>query len=483
MNALDKFIGWFDPGRAAERVRARLLIDKMRKYDGAALGRRVNSWTAQGSSANTEIATSLPLLRDRHRELVRNNPWASRAVQAVVSNTVGYGFTAKVADERAAKVWKEWAETTACDSEGRHTLAGLSALAMRAVAESGEVLIRRRWRRPTDGLPVPLQLQVIESDYLDHSKTEMLDNGRIVQGVEFDLLGKRRGYWLYKDHPGDVMGNYSQSVFVPASEVLHVYRADRPGQVRGVPWGAAAMITLRDLDDYEDAYLFRQKIANCQVGVVYDDAANLGNVEAAAAGAPLAEAFEPGRFEFLPAGKRIEFNSPPNAGDYGPFTKAVLLRYAAAWGITFQALTGDLSSVNFSSGRMGWIEMGRNVESWRWNMLVPQALDPIGQWFREAINFGREPAKFGISWTAPRKEMINPAQEIKSFNEAVRSGQMSLAMVHREMGEDHDAILQETAETNAKLDALGVVLDSDPRQDKRAATPKPPEGDDDAAET
>lgn len=309
-----------------------------------------------------------------------------------------------------------------------------------------------------------MQLQVIEADYLDLNRTELLSNGgRIVQGVEFNSVGKRVAYWMFKEHPGDMVGNIAESSPVPASEILHLYKQDRPGQVRGVPWGASAMLTLRDLDDYEDAYLVRQKLANCHVGAIIDS--DGPDVDAAPADSdPLSESMEPGRYDILPRGKDIKFNTPPNAGDYGGYTKDVLLRVAAAYGITFQALTGDLSSVNFSSGRMGWVEMGRNIEHWRWNIFVPQVLDGIAQWFREAVNFGGPVPDIGFTWTAPRREMINPVQEIAAYKDAIRNGFMTLASVHRELGEDSDAVLDEFAETNKKLDQLELIFDCDPRK-------------------
>lgn len=470
MNTLDKVIGWISPIAGIKRARARLAMDAARRYEGAASGRRVDSWQAQGLSANGEIALALPKLRDRHRDLVRNNPWASRAVQAIVSNTVSYGITAKVNGKpKLISTYKAWAESKACDASGQHNIYGLQGLIMRTVVESGECLVRRRWRRPSDGLPVPMQLQIMEPDYLDHTRTEILQGGGwIVQGKQYSPFGKLEGYWLYKSHPGDPITTSADVGFVPVSEIAHIYRQDRGSdQVRGVPWGTSVMITLRDLDDYEDAYLFRQKLANCQVGVVYDNSAG---VDSTAAVPALSETMEPGRYDFLPAGKDIKFNTPPNAGDYGPFVNAALLRVAAGYGITFQALTGDLSSVNFSSGRMGWLEFGRNIDAWRWHMLIPQGLDVIGGWFLEAAAMqGIPTAGVSIGWTAPRRELIDPAKEIKAYRDAVRSGQMSLPMVHRELGEDSDEILDEISATNKKLDKLGIVLDSDPRYDNAPA--------------
>lgn len=473
--ALDRLIGYLDPARGYRRVQARRALDLIeartaaRGYDLAGKGRRGADWWTQSTSANAEVQTSLVTARDRHRDLRRNNPWAKRAIEAIATNTVGYGITGevKVGGLAAAVVnerWLEWAESPACDADGQHDLYGLQALIMATVAESGECLIRRRIRRIEDGLPTPLQIQVLEPDYLDHSKTQLLPNGgRIVQGVEFDALGARVAYWMWRSHPGDIIGNPSAAYRVPASEIAHVFRVDRPGQVRGMPWGAAVGTTLRDLDDYEDAYLFRNKLANCLMGFVYDHAAGLDGGSTSAS--PLPETMEPGLIAQLPGGKDIKFAAPPATDSYGPYVSQLLYRIAAGYGITYQALTGDLRSVNFSSGRMGWLEMQRNIDAWRWLMLIPQGLAKVAGWWLEADALRRGPAAgAAVVWTPPRREMIQPAEEVAAMKDAMRSGITSLPEVHRELGANSRAVLREISETNALLDELGIVLDSDPRK-------------------
>jgi lambda family phage portal protein len=472
VNALDKLIAWASPARGLRRARARLQMEQVRRYDAAASGRRTDGWLTQSTSANAELQLSLPRLRDRHRELIRNNPWACRAKQAIVTHTIGFGITAKLnGNKTAQKKYKQWSDSTDCDADGRNNMAGLQVLAMGCVVEAGEVIVRRRWRLVTDRLAVPMQLQVLEPDYLDHSKTELLTGGaRIIQGVEFDAIGRRVAYWLFEEHPGDIVGMPAVSKRVPAKDVIHVFRQDRPGQVRGVPWGAPTMLSMRDLDDYEDAYLFRQKIANCQVGVVHDmpDTAAISREQQKLPA--LSESFEPGRFDYLPEGKDITFNTPPAAGDYGPFTRAVLMRIAAAYGITFAALTGDLTKVNFSSGRMGNIDMGRNITTWQWAMLVPQLLDPVTAWFGDALEMiGIRGAGMTAKYGMPRREMLNPTQEVQAYKDAIRAGLMTLPAAHRELGEDSDEVLQEFAATNQLVDQLELQFDSDPRSDSKRA--------------
>ncbi len=105
--------------------------------------------------------------------------------------------------------------------------------------ESGAVVMRRRWRRASDGLPLPVQLQVLEPDYIDPSKNGPLasppgvNGGFIVNGVQFSPIGKREGYWLYNGHPGAARTSSLGSTLIPAADVAHVFRADRPEMEHG----------------------------------------------------------------------------------------------------------------------------------------------------------------------------------------------------------------------------------------------------------
>ena len=77
MNALDKMIGYFSPERAYRRARYRAATEAF-AYDGAKSGRRTDGWMAAGGDANTEVGASLIALRNRSRDLLRNNPYASQ---------------------------------------------------------------------------------------------------------------------------------------------------------------------------------------------------------------------------------------------------------------------------------------------------------------------------------------------------------------------------------------------------------------------
>ena len=485
MNFLDRAIGLVAPGAALRRAQARAAMAMLaRSYEGARIGRRTDGWVVAGTSANAEIGTAIARLRDRSRDLVRNNPYAAKAVQAVVSNLIGTGIMprARAGDaslsDQADKLWARFAE--ACDADQLTDFSGLQALIVRTLVESGECLVRIRERRVEDGLAVPLQLQLLEPDHLDASKTgDRPGGGFVIQGVEFDALGRRRAYWLYPVHPGEVAMFRRASLTsqpVPASSVLHLFDRLRPGQVRGVPWFAPVILKMRDLDEYDDAELVRKKIEACFAAFVTgaDDEETLGSASTAADGRRV-ESFEPGMIEYLSPGKDVKFATPSHAGGYGEYMRVQLHAIAAGVGLTYELLTGDLSQVNYSSIRAGLIEFRRRMEALQWQLLVPGLCRPVWQRFvatSQAI--GALPADpIDAEWTAPRFEAVDPLKDIRADVIAVRAGLMTLKEAIARQGYDPAHVFAEIAATNAELDALGLVLDTDPRKATKTGAPKP----------
>ena len=477
---IDSVIGYFSPSsrlrRETARLRLQLLNDYKRKYDGADRGRRTENWLARGASANVEIERDGKLLRDRARDMVRNHPYAARGIQVIANNVIGDGIKAHIRmendaqEQRLRDAWKMWALSTEIDYDARNNLAGLQTLALRAMVESGEVIIRRRKVRRNS--TVPMKIQILEPDYLPFEGDISLkaDNGNdIYNGIEYDASGRRVAYHLYKEHPGDrgalssLRSASSETVRVPASEILHLYRIDRAGQSRGVTWLAPVMLRMKDFKDYEDAQLLRQKIAACFTVFVRDtevpDILPTDQQE-------VLSKVEPGTIELLPPGKDVTLANPPDAGaNYDSYTRNQLRAIASGLGVSYEALTGDLSNVNFSSARMGWLEFQRNIESWRNTIINPVFNSGVWSWFKEtAAIVGLPTENARATWVSPRREMIDPTKEIPAKIKSVRAGFETLSDVILQNGKQPDEHFEELHRNNVTLDEMELTLDTDPRR-------------------
>lgn len=477
-NFLDNVISIVSPGVALDRVRARMALDviekhhEKRNFEGAGRGRRFDGWQAGSTSATGASFGHLNILRDRARDLVRNDPNSCRAVSIIASNVVGTGIipqprsSAKKKAALAKDLWNEWGETTLCDFDDNHDFYGIQSLAMRCIAESGEVILRRR-RGRVAGSPIPLQIQILEPDFIDSFKTSFSipGGGYIIQGVEFSPAGKKVAYWLYDRHPGDVgyMPNSLLSKRVVAEDIIHLFRIDRAGQVRGITWSAPVILKTREFNDFEGAHLLRQKIAACFTAFIHDSQVPLES-NPPKEGEEL-EKVEPGLVWTLPEGKSVTFGNPPGLDGYADFSRNSLSSIARGWGIPYELLSGDYSNVNFASGRLGLIEFSGSVGQWRWNMLIPRGCNRVWSWFTDAGQVaGYDLSGVTAKHTPPKRTMINPVQEIAAQKDAVRSGLQSLSETIRENGDDPETVFAEIKSDNEICDRYGLILDSDPRK-------------------
>ena len=464
---LDRVVMHFAPQAGARRLQARARTNVLMNYDAATRGRRANGWRAPASSADAAASGGdRARMRNLARDFVRNRPFATRGISVITGNVVGTGIMPSIEASSASRrkkveiILRAHLMSTDIDAMGQHSLPGLQRVAMNAVVEDGEVLIRRRMRsgRFAKSLNLPFQVELLEADYLD---TRVTRNGQneVVDGIEFGPTGRIEAYHLYAQHPGSAHRILSlKSVRIPASEIIHIRRADRPGQVRGVSWFAPVMLTLGDLSDYQEAEILKQKIAALMAGFLESDAitdgpANPADEEADEEG--LGE-IGPGTITALPPGKTIRFTAPPAVQGYDGFMRQNLAAVAMGLGITYESLAGDLSKVNFSSGRMGRIEMDRNVETWQQLIMVDQMCAGLVRWIKEAWlllpSLGKN--DFNVNWTAPRRALIDPTKEIPAIIKKVDAGLSSLQREQRQLGLDPEVIAREREDDAARAASM-----------------------------
>lgn len=473
---LDRAVGLVDPAAGLRRSLARRAMLKARAYEGANVG--ADGWIPRrsGASANSDHRADAPMLRARARSLVQNNPYAAKALACLVSNVVGEGITpvSRAADDKTRAtldaLWAQW--VLVADADGGTDFYGLEAMAYRAMEQDGEVLLRLRSRRPSDGLPVPLQIQVLEIDYLDSTRNGgTTGGGQVVSGVEYDALGRVVAYWLYDQHPGDnglarVKGSMASRRH-DAANIVHLFAPDRPGQSRGITRFAPVIARLRDLSIYEDAELARKQNEALMSVFISGDGTDFavpgtGESQSAAAGnaAALGELgqLKPGAV-LATNGQSVTVAQPTAAPGYETYIRSQLYAIAAGSGVTYEMLTGDLSQVNFSSARVGMMDFRRTAEQRQWHVLVPRMLSKIHQAFVDAAVLGGSIPRpdYGVEWTTPKWDYVNPVQDVEADAAEIAAGLSSVSEKLRKRGYQPNAVFSELGDDYAKLKASGAL--------------------------
>ncbi|MBS0368419.1 MAG: phage portal protein [Proteobacteria bacterium] len=482
----------FGAKRAAERAAAVAAASRAkqqqaaRAYAGAQVGRLNSDWSALQTSADSEILTSLRLLRARSRELVRDNEYAKQAVRVIKNNVIGtgVGMQAQVMNARGKLVagvndniedeWCEWIDGENCHTGGLLSLPDIERLIFDELVAAGEVLVRYV-DQPFGNSRIPLALEVIEADRLmDNWQAARAPNGNAIRmGVEVDQWGRPTAYWLYPHHPGDYQfTTFTPSKFIriPATEIEHLYLIDRWPQTRGEPWMHATLKRLHNMGGYEEAEIVAARASANIVGfirtpegVVPDD------VEA---GRQLIDT-EPGTWQTLLPGEQVDgFNpSRPNAA-LEPFMRFMLRGFAAGVGISYESASRDYSQSNYSSSRLALLDdrdLWRVLQGWyirRFRSRLHR------RWLDGAVLVGA--VKAADYYTATRKyqkvrfkprgwSWIDPTREVSAYKLAVRCGFMSPddVIAQTANGADIEDVYNAIRRSRDLADELKLVFDTD----------------------
>lgn len=446
-----------------------------RGFDGAKKGRRLGAWGPSIKSPNRDIADERDTLVARSRDLEQNDPWAKGGTDAVVAHMIGEGIIATPyifnesddTPERYKNVLRtfdnyieDWGDSTECDYMDQLNLYGIQGLAVRTIFNSGMVFAVRHW--DPENRSLPLRVKLLEPDYLDVFKNQETESTVIFRGIEISKKTWRvTAYWFYTQHPdGGISESLNhKSVRIPAKDVLAPFMVLRPGQLIGIPWLYAGMVRLHDFSKYEDAQLVKQQVSALTVSYITrqkDD--DLGDGEEV--DDKFYETREPGANIYLNQGEDIVEANPPSVDGYSEFSQNALRGVARCIGITYEELTQDYSNVNFSSARMGWLSMNRNIKMWRSHMLMPMFLDKLSKWMIEAAATKMGDISFiRIQWTPPRREMIDPSKEITANSMALQTGQTTLTEIYLESGRDFKKAVRVMAEERKILEEAGIKLE------------------------
>lgn len=453
-----------------------------RRFDAAVVDRLTASWLATSAAIDTELRGQLDLLRQRSRDLFKNNEYAVKFGRMVKNNVVGaegFNFQARVTDPNGAPdtlanraieaAWYRWQRMGNCEVTGQRSFVEVCRSLVMALARDGEFLVRRV-QGPGAG-PFYFQLQVLDVARLDttYNRAASGEGNAIIMGVEQNSYGKPVAYHIWSAAAGLHVSRTRERV--PAGEIYHRFIPLEDGQTRGVPWMHAAMRRLNDLNGYREAAVIAARIGASKMGFFTTPDGQPADGEKDGDG-NFIQQVSPGEIGMAPVGTKFEsFNPDYPHQQFDAFCKAALRGISSAIGVSYNGLANDLEGVNFSSIRAGVLD---EREEWMGiqGFFVSSFLTPIfEEWLTGALAWGliRLPNgtalpllkfdKFSAHvWQGRRWAWVDPLKDINASVVAIENRLASPQQICAQSGRDIEDVLDDIAAFQALAAAKGVSL-------------------------
>jgi len=434
------------------------------RYDAAQTGtENQRHWAAAdflSASAAGDRATR-STLRARARYEVANNSYAAGIVSTLANYVVGTGARLQMLTE---DVDLNTSVETAFSAWGRAVgLPDKLRLMRAAQCESGEVfgLITNN---PRVRHPVKLDLRLVEADQVEAPLAGYPFDSRIIEGIVFDeKLLEPVGYCLLRRHPGDTrpwVGMGLEYDIIDAENVIHLFRATRPGQIRGIPELTPGLPLFAILRRYTMAVLGAAEIAALIGGTIESTAP----ADADAAEVDPMETFEMDRGTWLtmPDGwKASQFKAEQPTSAYGEFKHEVLNECGRAVGMPFNLIAANSSAYNYASGRLDHQAFfkGVRIDQQHLESVVLDRLLAAYLWEAELLGevslgtFGFD-EELPHQWFWDGIEHVDPVKESTADEIDLRTNATTLAEIYGNRGKDWETELRQSAKEKATWMAL-----------------------------
>lgn len=466
-------------------------------HHGASTGRRMGGWRPTGLGPNAIVAAEGPELIRRARDMVRNNPHAKRAISLYATHIVGTGMKPrslcpnKRVRDTLHRLWADW--TDYADADGAFDFYGLQTQAIREAGTTGDEFARMRGRRMSDGLPVPLQIQLLPAEQVPLDYGVPNGGNAVVQGIERDGLGRRQAYWMYRQNPGDaglsLATNDWQLSRVDAADVCHL-RFAPSNQLRGLPWMASAITTLHQLGQWRDAALLRKQLIASLVGFVKRavteemDAKKIaemwGAIQETLGDLPDVS-LEPGTMQYLNPGEEVTFTQwQETAGQDEVFERAALRTVAAGLDLVYEEISGDWEKTNDRTFRAAFNTAKRTIGQYQHQLLAFQFCRPIwNRWVDAAVGSGALKVPKSVSdadlkrveWQPQDWDYLQPVQDVEAKLKAIAGGLDSRAATVARRGDDVEVVDAQRAADAERERAMTIA--AAPSADSPAPSPEP----------
>jgi lambda family phage portal protein len=489
----------------------------------------MSTWHPPLQSVDADIIPEKGTLDVRVRDAMRNDAYVQNSSVILQDGIVGEMFLLNSKpqtrvlglDETWAEEFQEEVEAKFTlyaesarnfpDASRQNTLTGLVRLAVGVFGHGGEVLASAEWMN-NSVRPFNTAAQLIDTDRLSNPNGE-IDTPFMRGGVERDRFGAPIAYHIRNGHPTDwsTLQSYTWQR-IPAtrgqatgrlnwdrSQMLHIIDQTRPDQTRAVARIVSALKETRMGKRFRDTVLQNAVLNAMYAASIESDLP--AEVAMAAAGGGDAKSISKYSNQFLGEiakytkgsrdlqmngikipvfypGTRMKLQNAATPGGVGTDFEKSLLRYlAAATGTTYEQLSKDYSSSNYSNLRAAIADAGRSMRVQKRRVADRFANWFFRLWLEEAIN-KREitamprnapswyeglnsDAYCQAEWIGASMGQIDELKETQAAVLRVNNGLSTLEDEHARLGKDWRKVLPQLAREKKIIDGLGLELGAD----------------------
>ncbi len=432
------------------------------RYDAAQTTvENVRHW-AMADSLSADSAASPDVrrkLRQRARYEVANNSYAKGIVLTLANDCIGTGPRLQLLTEdsetnrRVEAAFAQWAKAVGLAEKLR---------TMRMAKSSDGEAFAVLTANPLIDSPVKLDVRLVEADRVATPTgspwNHFGDND--VDGIILDNFGNPRTYSLLRQHPGDLTNWMMSADMVPVEAMVHWFRADRPGQHRGIPEITPALPLFAQLRRYTLAVLGAAETAADFAAVLYTDSP--ANGEAAAVEPMDIVELEKRMATTLPDGWKLgQIKAEQPTTTYSEFKRELLNEIARCLNLPYNIAACNSSGYNYASGRLDHQTYYKSIRVEQTH-LAEAVLDRIfAAWLDEAKLLSEfaflRTMDVPHQWFFDGTEHVDPAKEANAQATRLASNTTTLAAEYARAGKDWETELRQRAKEQTLMTELGLT--------------------------
>lgn len=512
MSLLGRIVAWSD-ARSARAARRALLrspnryqVNRHRRaarsLEAAEESNLFSGWGTSPVSINRTIFQSLTGARARSRDRALNDPYAKRFLNLTRNNVVGpkgprlrsmvrtqKGKPDRELRDIVERGWNDFAGSKSCDISRRLNLRQFCNAIVNTVPKDGEALVRI-WRGPVAG-KWGIALQFLDAEHLDiRMNSDLGDGRRIVMGVELDEFDRAIAYWFKSSLVDEIVPRRAtpRHYRIAAEDILHVFLEEDGLQIRGLPWFAPSLKSMKMLHGYfQDAEKAARVGANASIFIKSPsgDETVAGSIQRDDGDLEIEFDDDLIGHQLRSDQELVDFDPRYPHEQFDDFVKSMIRRIAAGLpAMNYHTLGNDLEGVNFSSIRSAELETReawKALQEWLFdNFVTPVFL----AWLESALLNGQLRTARGTplpsalidrlsehGWLGKRWSWVDPLKDATANEKLHHMNALSLTDIIESLGGDREQTLEQIAADRDELQRLRLPVSAPTAKTPAAATP------------